>query len=165
MAHNSRLDTFYYAEISGMSVGGKLLNIPEGVFRIDEAGNGGVIVDSGTAVTRLQSEGYNALRDAFVAGTGNLRKADAVSLFDTCYDLSGLDSVKIPTVAFHFPTGGSLPLPPENYLVPVDTDGVFCFAFAPTSFSLSIVGNIQQQGIRVSFDRLNNQFGFAAKSC
>eukprot|EP00252_Welwitschia_mirabilis_P011507 TRINITY_DN2576_c0_g1_i2.p1 TRINITY_DN2576_c0_g1~~TRINITY_DN2576_c0_g1_i2.p1 ORF type:complete len:166 (-),score=17.37 TRINITY_DN2576_c0_g1_i2:342-839(-) len=165
MPHNPRLDTFYYAEIAGISVARRMLNISASVFRIDESGNGGTIIDSGTAVTRLQTEAYNAFRDAFLERTQNLPKANGVSLFDTCYNLSGVNSVAIPAVALHFPGGGSLKLPPENCLVPLDTDGIFCFAFAPTSSSLSIIGNIQQQGIRVSFDRVRNRFGFAPKSC
>lgn len=165
MLKNSRLDTFYYVSFSGISVGGKMLSISDSVFGIDASGNGGVIVDSGTAVTRLQTAAYDSLRDAFRAGTKNLPSTDGVSLFDTCYDLSSKDSVDVPTVGFHFPGGGSMSLPAKNYLVPVDSMGTFCFAFAPTSSSLSIVGNIQQQGTRVSFDRVNNQVGFAVNKC
>jgi hypothetical protein len=165
MLKNSRLDTFYYVSLSGISVGGKMLSISDSVFGIDASGNGGVIVDSGTAVTRLQTAAYDSLRDAFRAGTKNLPSTDGVSLFDTCYDLSSKESVDVPTVVFHFSGGGSMSLPAKNYLVPVDSMGTFCFAFAPTSSSLSIVGNIQQQGIRVSFDRANNQVGFAVNKC
>ncbi|CAL1401465.1 unnamed protein product [Linum trigynum] len=50
-----KVDTFYYVALSGMSVGGELLSIPASVFELDEAGNGGVIVDCGTAITRLQT--------------------------------------------------------------------------------------------------------------
>lgn len=165
MLKNSRLDTFYYVSLSGISVAGKMLPISDSVFGIDAAGNGGVIVDSGTAVTRLQTAAYDSLRDAFRAGTKTLPSTDGVSLFDTCYDLSSKDSVDVPIVAFHFSGGGSMSLPAKNYLVPVDSVGTFCFAFAPTSSSLSIVGNIQQQGIRVSFDRVNSQVGFSANKC
>lgn len=162
---NNRMDTFYYVSLSGISVGGNMLSIPQSVFQLDTSGNGGIIVDSGTAVTRLQTKAYDAMRDAFVAGTKDLPSTSGVSLFDTCYDLSGRDSVSVPTVAFHFPNGGSLSLPPKNYLVPVDSSGTFCFAFAPVSSSLSIIGNIQQQGIRVSYDPANSLVGFAVNKC
>eukprot|EP01018_Ginkgo_biloba_P025581 Gb_25577 [translate_table: standard] len=162
---NRRVDTFYYVGLTGMSVGGNMVPVSSSVFQIDDSGNGGVIVDSGTAVTRLQTEAYDALRDAFVAGAKDLPATDGVSLFDTCYDLSSRDSVNVPTVGFHFPNGGVVPLPAKNYLVPVDSMGTFCFAFAPTSQSLSIIGNIQQQGVRVSYDTVNNQVGFAVNRC
>lgn len=165
LLRNKKLQTFYYVGMSGISVGGELLSIPESTFSMDETGNGGVIVDSGTAVTRLQTEAYNALRDAFAAGTSSLPHADGFSLFDTCYDLSGRTSVEVPTVAFHFGRGNELKLPAKNYLIPVDSAGTYCLAFAPTSAPLSIIGNVQQQGTRVSFDVGRSLVGFSPNKC
>nr|ABR16474.1 unknown [Picea sitchensis] len=164
---NPSLPTFYYVPLISISVGGALLDsVPPDVFRIDEtSGRGGFIVDSGTAVTRLQTPVYDAVRDAFVAGTRQLPKAEGVSIFDTCYDLSGLPLVNVPTVVFHFSNGASLILPAKNYMIPMDFMGTFCFAFAPATSDLSIMGNIQQQGIRVSFDTANSLVGFALRQC
>ena len=165
LLRNHQLDTFYYLGLTGISVGGELLPISESDFRMDESGNGGIIIDSGTAVTRLQSDTYDVLRDAFVKGTKNLPSTESVALFDTCYDLSKRNSVDVPTVSFHFPDGKVLPLPAKNYLIPVDSEGTFCFAFAPTSSSLGIIGNVQQQGTRVSFDLGNSLVGFVPNKC
>ncbi|KAB1221025.1 Protein ASPARTIC PROTEASE IN GUARD CELL 1 [Morella rubra] len=162
---NAQLDTFYYLGMTGLSVGGELLSVPESSFKIDDSGNGGIIIDSGTAVTRLQTDTYNSLRDAFVKGTRDLPSAEGVALFDTCYDLSSRTSVEVPTVAFHFPEGKVLPLPAKNYLIPVDSEGTFCFAFAPTASALSIIGNVQQQGTRVGFDLSNSLVGFSPNRC
>lgn len=165
LLRNHELDTFYYLGLTGISVGGRLLPIPQSSFEMDESGNGGIIVDSGTAVTRLQTETYNSLRDAFARGTHDLPSASSVALFDTCFDLSSRSSVEVPTVSFHFPDGKALPLPAKNFLIPVDSDGTFCFAFAPTSSSLSIIGNVQQQGTRVGFDISNSLVGFSPNKC
>ncbi|XP_021292394.1 protein ASPARTIC PROTEASE IN GUARD CELL 1 [Herrania umbratica] len=165
LLRNRKIDTFYYVGLTGFSVGGQPVQLPPGLFDMDASGNGGVIVDCGTAVTRLQTQAYNALRDAFVKLTHDLPTASGVALFDTCYDLSSRTSVRVPTVAFHFGGGQSLDLPAKNYLIPVDSSGVFCFAFAPTSSSLSIIGNVQQQGTRVSFDLANNKVGFSPRKC
>ncbi|XP_022775811.1 protein ASPARTIC PROTEASE IN GUARD CELL 1 [Durio zibethinus] len=165
LLRNHQLDTFYYLGLTGMSVGGEILPIPQSAFQMDESGNGGIIIDSGTAVTRLQSDTYDVLRDAFVKGTKNLLSTNSVALFDTCYDLSKKSSVDVPTVSFHFPDGKVLPLPAKNYLIPVDSAGTFCFAFAPTSSSLSIIGNVQQQGTRVGFDLGNSLVGFVPNKC
>ncbi|KAL0347728.1 UNVERIFIED_CONTAM: Aspartyl protease family protein 2 [Sesamum calycinum] len=107
---------------------------------------------------------YVALRDAFRAGATNLKRAPDFSLFDTCFDLSGKTEVKVPTVVLHF-EGADVSLPASNYLIPVDSEGKFCFAFAGTMSGLSIIGNIQQQGFRVVFDMANNRVGFAARGC
>ncbi|XP_004512945.1 protein ASPARTIC PROTEASE IN GUARD CELL 1 [Cicer arietinum] len=165
MLKNQKLDTFYYVQLTGMSVGGEMVNVPPEIFETDQSTGGGVIIDSGTAVTRLQSQAYESVRDAFKRLTQNLRSAEGVAIFDTCYDLSSLRSVRVPTVSFHFGNDRVWDLPAKNYLIPVDSDGTFCFAFAPTSSSLSIIGNVQQQGTRVSFDIANSLVGFSPNKC
>jgi hypothetical protein len=126
LVRSPRTNTFYYVALTGISVGGQTLAIPPSAFAMDEAGSGGVIVDSGTAVTRLQQSAYSALRDAFVQGTQSLPRTSGVSLFDTCYDLSGQSSVQVPAVSLRFEGGGELRLPAKNYLIPVDGAGTYC---------------------------------------
>lgn len=165
LLRNPKLDTFYYVELLGISVGGApVRGVSPSLFWLDPAGNGGVIVDSGTSVTRLTRPAYIALRDAFRVGASHLKKAPEFSLFDTCYDLSGQTEVKVPTVVLHF-RGADVSLPAKNYLIPVDTSGTFCFAFAGTMGGLSIIGNIQQQGFRVVFDLADSRVGFAPRGC
>ncbi|XP_054779904.1 aspartyl protease family protein 2-like [Prosopis cineraria] len=162
---NPKLGTFYYVELLGISVGGAPVpGASASLFRLDPAGKGGVIIDSGTSVTRLAQPAYIALRDAFRIGASHLKPAPEFSLFDTCYDLSGKTEVKVPTVVLHF-RGADVSLPATNYLIPVDTSGTFCFAFAGTVGSLSIIGNIQQQGFRVVFDLGSSRVGFAPRGC
>ncbi|XP_031279045.1 protein ASPARTIC PROTEASE IN GUARD CELL 1-like [Pistacia vera] len=162
---SKKIDTFYYVGLTGFTVGGQMVQIPPSLIELDQAGNGGVIVDCGTSITRLPTQAYNALRDSFRQKTGTLKSTSGVALFDTCYDLSGLSSVKVPTVSFLLSGGKSLNLPAKNFLIPVDSAGTFCFAFAPTPVSMSIIGNVQQQGIRVNYDLANNRVGFTPNNC
>ncbi|KAM6554923.1 hypothetical protein CsatB_015685 [Cannabis sativa] len=162
---NGKTTTFYYVQLMGMSVGGKAISVSPEVFQVDESGDGGVIVDCGTAVTRLRTQIYESLRDEFKKLTPNLRSTNGVALFDTCYDFSSLSTVRVPTVSFLFAGGKSWTLPAKNYLIPVDSSGTFCFAFAPTTSSLSIIGNVQQQGTRVNFDLANSRVGFSPGKC
>ncbi|XP_073287052.1 aspartyl protease family protein 2-like [Primulina huaijiensis] len=163
---NPKLDTFYYVGLNGISVGGtRVPGITPSVFNLESStGDGGVIVDSGTSVTRLTQTAYVALRNAFRVGASNLKRAPDFSLFDTCFDLSGKTVVKVPTVVLHF-SSAEVSLPASNYLIPVNSDGRFCFAFAGTTSGLSIIGNIQQQSFRVVFDLANNRVGFAPRGC
>ncbi|CAH8358481.1 unnamed protein product [Eruca vesicaria subsp. sativa] len=165
LLRNRRVDTFYYVGLAGISVGGEMLRIPMSSFEVDETGGGGIIIDSGTAVTRLQTEVYDSLRDEFVKGTTDLERVGGVAMFDTCYDLAAKATIEVPTVAFHFPGGNVLALPAKNYMIPVDSVGTFCLAFAPTASSLSIIGNVQQQGTRVGFDLENSRIGFSTNKC
>ncbi|KAK3161207.1 hypothetical protein QOZ80_1BG0073870 [Eleusine coracana subsp. coracana] len=169
MVRNPRMETFYYVQLVGISVGGaRVPGVLESDLRLNPStGRGGVIVDSGTSVTRLARPAYAALRDAFRGAAAGLRLSPGgFSLFDTCYDLSGQKVVKVPTVSMHFAGAPeAVALPPENYLIPVDTKGTFCFAFAGTDGGVSIIGNIQQQGFRVVFDGDVQRVGFASKGC
>nr|CAD1844337.1 unnamed protein product [Ananas comosus var. bracteatus] len=155
---NPQAPSFYYIALVGLGVGGVRLPVPEQVFQLAENGEGGVIIDTGTAVTRFPPQAYEVLRDAFVNATEGLPRGPTVSIFDACYDLSGFGTVRVPTVSLYFDGGVVLTLPARNYLVPVDGVGTFCLAFAPSSSGLSIVGNIQQEGIQISFDAAS---GFA----
>ncbi|XP_066367807.1 aspartyl protease family protein 2-like [Miscanthus floridulus] len=168
MVSNPRMATFYYVRVVGFSVGGaRVRGVRERDLRLDPStGRGGVILDSGTSVTRLARPVYAAVREAFRAAAGGLRLAPGgFSLFDTCYDLRGRRVVKVPTVSVHLASGAGVALPPENYLVPVDTRGTFCLALAGTDGGVSIVGNIQQQGFRVVFDGDKQRVALVPKSC
>ena len=103
------------------------------------------------------------LREAFVQGTQSLPRSSDISLFDTCYDRR--QSVLVPVVALRFEGGRELKLPAKNYLIPVDGAGTYCLAFAGTSGPVSIIGNVQQQGVRVSFDTTKNTISFTADKC
>lgn len=165
LLRNSKRDTFFFLGLEAISVGGELLQVPASNFQLDDNGKGGIIVDSGTSVTRLQRSVYNALRDTFLKYSQNLPSDDSFELFDTCFDLSSMGTASIPTVALHFPDGKALPLRAQNILTPINSSGKYCLAFAPTDEAMSIIGNIQQQGTRVSYDRANNLIGFSRDKC
>ncbi|MBA0589724.1 hypothetical protein Gorai_018459, partial [Gossypium raimondii] len=113
---NPKLDTFYYIELLGISVGRTCVRgIMPSLFKMDPAGNGGVIIDSGMSVTRLTRPAYIAMRDVFRIRASNLKRVPNFSLFDTCFDLSDKTSVKVPTVVLHF-RGADVSLPVTNYL-------------------------------------------------
>ncbi|KAL1832703.1 hypothetical protein ACET3Z_002354 [Daucus carota] len=162
LIRNPRAPSFYYIGLSGIGVGGMQVPVPESIF---ELGNGGVVMDTGTAVTRFPTAAYVAFRDAFISQTASLPRAPGVSIFDTCYNLNGFVTVRVPTVSFYFTGGPILTLPARNFLIPVDEVGTFCFAFAPSPSGLSIIGNIQQEGIQISIDGANGFIGFGPNVC
>ncbi len=54
--------TVYYVNVTGISVGGVLLDIPAGFFDVSPTdGSGGVIFDSGTSLTLLIGAAYDAV--------------------------------------------------------------------------------------------------------
>jgi len=164
LVRNPQSPSFYYVGLSGIGVGDERLPLEAGLFQLSDDGAGGVVMDTGTAVTRLPQEAYAALRDAFAGTVGALPRAPAMSLLDTCYDLSGYTSVRVPTVSLYFDEGATLTLPARNLLVEVD-GGIYCLAFAPSSSGLSILGNIQQEGIQITVDSANGFIGFGPNTC
>ncbi|XP_021321604.1 aspartyl protease family protein 2 [Sorghum bicolor] len=168
---NQNMPTFYYVRLIGVSVGGvRVPGVTERDLQLDPyTGHGGVILDSGTTVTRLARPAYTAFRDAFRAaatGLGQVSTGGPSGLFDTCYTVGGRAGVKVPAVSMHFAGGVELSLQPKNYLITVDSRGTVCFAFAGTGDrSVSVIGNILQQGFRVVYDIGGQRVGFAPNSC
>ncbi|CAA0822430.1 Eukaryotic aspartyl protease family protein [Striga hermonthica] len=157
------LDTFYLVELQGISVNGtRVAGINQTLFK------SGVVVDSGTTVTLLPQPAYKALRKAFRAGTRHLTRAKQMSILDTCYNLTGMTKVNVPTVVLHF-RGADVSLTASNCLIPMEETvrGTFCFAFAatPEGLGLSVLGNNQQKGFQVMFDLANKKIGFTPSSC
>ncbi|KAK4375536.1 hypothetical protein RND71_006213 [Anisodus tanguticus] len=150
---NSRRSTFFFVCLEGINVSCERLPILANIFQVDDSGHGGIIVDSGMAVTRLHCSVYNSLRDTFVKYAQNLPSTDGFVLFDTCFDLLSMKTASVPTVAFHF-SGGKVVVAPEEYTGSDILGGEVLKgpSFAPRDGSLVIIGNLHQQGTRVSYD-------------
>jgi len=156
LLQNPKAENLYYVGLTGISVGGEKIDVPNSTFTIDPSGNGGMIVSSSNLITLLENDTYNVVRDAFVAKTQHLVRAKAFLQFDTCYNLSSKNTVELPTVEFEVNDGKSWLLPKESYLYAVDKNETFCFAFAPSKGSFSILGTLQQYGTHVTFDLVNS---------
>ncbi|KAE9613928.1 hypothetical protein Lal_00016515 [Lupinus albus] len=162
---NPEQTSLYYVEFTGINVGGKNVVVPKSTFKIKKNGEGGMVIDSGTAITRLEPGAYESVRDAFRLLTKDLKRARGPTLFDTCYDLRGMSEVEVPTVSFEVGEGKLWNLPGENYMIPVNENGTYCFAFATSNFPISILGNVQQQGARISFDLRHSILGISPQKC
>ncbi|XP_062180472.1 aspartyl protease family protein 2-like [Phragmites australis] len=172
---NPRLPNQYYVDMVGFSVDGERVNgFSNANLALDAAtGRGGVVVDSGTAISRFARDAYAAVRDAFdarAAAAGMRRLAKNLSLFDACYDLSGsgIATAHVPTIVLHFAGGADMVLPTKNYLIQVDVGSrrtCSCLGLEASEDGLNVLGNVQQQGFRVVFDVERERIGFAPNGC
>ncbi|CAO1945164.1 unnamed protein product [Urochloa humidicola] len=178
---NPRRPGLYYVDMAGISVGGERVAGLSGAgsLALDPAtGRGGVVVDSGTAISRLAVDAYAAVRDAFDAraAAGGARRVggNLSSVFDACYDLRGGGgggrgaTVRVPSVVLHFAGSADMTLPPANYLVPVvggDRRTYFCLGLQAADDDLNVLGNVQQQGFGITFDVERGRIGFAPNVC
>ncbi|KAL2347158.1 hypothetical protein Fmac_001158 [Flemingia macrophylla] len=156
--------SFYYLSLEGISVGETLLDIEKSTFEVGEDGSGGVIIDSGTTITYLQSKAFDAFKKEFVSQMNlPLDKSSSTGL-DVCFSVpSETSQVEVPNVVFHF-KGGDLQLPADNYMIGDSNLGVACLAIGSAS-GMSIFGNVQQQNILVNHDLEKETISFIPTSC
>jgi hypothetical protein len=155
MSHLSDTPTFYMVTLTGISVGGERLNIPQSAFR------GGMIIDSGTVVTGLPETAYNALTAAFrkaMAAYPLLPHGD----LDTCYNFTGYSNVTVPKVAFTFRGSGTVALDVPDGILLND-----CLAFTESGpdIGLGVIGNVNLRTLEVLYDVSEGKVGFRAGAC
>ncbi|KAI3751517.1 hypothetical protein L2E82_22605 [Cichorium intybus] len=158
----SQGNSFYGLDLEAIYVGGNKLSISPTVFATS-----GMIIDSGTVITRLPPTAYSALRKAFRAEmTQYPLTKSASSLLDTCYDLSKYSDVTIPKISVVWGGNVNVEIPPQGILYPIE-DQVYCLAFAGNrdDSDFGIFGNTQQKTLEVVYDVSAGKVGFAPGGC
>ncbi|KAE8056234.1 hypothetical protein FH972_013024 [Carpinus fangiana] len=93
------------------------------------------IINSGDVITRLPLAAYNTLRTAFQKAIKAYPPTDAITILNTCYNLSKYDKITFPKITFSFS---------GNVNVELDQAGVFFvensrkFVWLLTSLSLGM---------------------------
>ncbi|KAL5226644.1 hypothetical protein ABZP36_014909 [Zizania latifolia] len=146
---------FYYVGLTGISVGGKLVEIPPGTFSIDPTtGQGGVIFDSGTTFTMLADPAYTLVRDELLAQMGVQTDGDVCFREDTM-----TTTPTFPSMVLHFDGGADMDLSAENYFVREQGrhgERLLCWSVLESSEPLTIIGNIMQMDFLVVYDLTSN---------
>ncbi|KAH8960044.1 hypothetical protein BDL97_06G109500 [Sphagnum fallax] len=165
---NPFYQTYYYLNLTGISVAGTPVKYPDGTFTIDSTtGSGGLIIDSGTTLTYLATDGYNAVIAAVKANLKYPLVSGSEYGLDLCFDIGNATSLVLPTIVFHFTGKVDVVLQIENLYVLVDTTGpIICLALAGND-GFSIFGNIQQQDHLIVYDVNPQKFqiGFKSITC
>jgi len=134
--------------------------------KVTESGStGGVIIDSGTSITWLQQDAYEAVRRGLVSAIPLPATNDTDIGLDTCFQWPPPPNVTVtvPDFVFHF-DGANMTLPPENYMLIASTTGYLCLAMAPTGVG-TIIGNYQQQNLHLLYDIANSFLSFVPAPC
>ena len=92
--------------------------------------------------------------------------ASALSILDTCYDLSGYNEVSVPTISFEFGDGVTVELSAAGVLYVASQQQV-CLAFAANGEDgdVTIFGNVQQKTLQVVYDVGGGRVGFGVGGC
>lgn len=86
--------TFYYVNLLGITVGRTRLRIPRGTFELQKDGSGGIIIDSGTSFTNLDSRAYDVLAKRFTRELKLPRMQVPETGLDLCFKLPSHRRVK-----------------------------------------------------------------------
>ncbi|XP_037489017.1 aspartic proteinase nepenthesin-1-like [Triticum dicoccoides] len=160
------MSTYYYLNLTGISVGTTALSIPPNAFALRTDGTGGLIVDSGTTITSLIDAAYQQVRAA-IESLVTLPVADGSDStgLDLCFALTSETSTPptMPSMTLHF-DGADMVLPVENYMILGSR--VWCLAMRnQTVGAMSTLGNYQQQNVHLLYDIHKETLSFAPAKC
>ncbi|XVF87469.1 hypothetical protein PTKIN_Ptkin18bG0122400 [Pterospermum kingtungense] len=154
---------FYALNVSGVSVDGKLLDIPPYIWDFHK--DGGVITDCGTSLTAFPKPAYDQIVAALEPFIRKFKKVDVREGLEHCFNITGFQDSAIPQLAIHFADGTKYAPPVKNYIIYYDK-GIKCIGVRALPWpSISIIGNIFQQNHFWEFDLQNGRMGFAPSSC
>ncbi|KAL3819115.1 hypothetical protein ACJIZ3_005020 [Penstemon smallii] len=161
LLQNPQFYSFYVLNLTGTSIGGVDLQSPR-------FGQGGILIDSGTVISRLPPSIYKAIKNEFLKQFTGYPTAPSFSILDTCFNLSAYEEVNIPTLKMKFEGNGELSVDVAGmfYFVKRDASQV-CLALASLLYEdeIGIIGNYQQRNTRVVYDTKDMKLGFAKESC
>ncbi|TVU38632.1 hypothetical protein EJB05_12016, partial [Eragrostis curvula] len=159
---NAPMSSYYYLNLTGISLGATALSIPANAFALNVDGTGGLIIDSGTTITSLANAAYQQVRAA-VSALVTLPTADGSDAtgLDLCFVLPSPTSAPpaMPSMTLHF-DGADMVLPADSYMI--SGSGVWCLAMRnQTDGAMSTLGNYQQQNMHILYDVQKETLSFA----
>lgn len=163
---NPAIPSLYYLSLKGITVGRRRLKLPKLVFKLKKNGRGGVIIDSGTPITRMAAAAFQQVKRAFVAQTKLKVGRDITGTFDLCFLVPPSNStykVVVPRLVYHF-DGADMEFPKDNYVAIVNNSRLMCLLILESDEE-TIIGNIQQQNMKILYDLKKEKLSFAPARC
>ncbi|XP_062181385.1 aspartic proteinase NANA, chloroplast-like [Phragmites australis] len=161
----------YGARVTGITLGGELLDIPPEVW--DQAIVGaGMVLDTGTSVTGLVPSAYAAVTTALDSHLGHLQRVTNIAGFEFCYNWTftgdGVDpahNVTIPKFTVELEGGARLEPDAKSVVMPEVVPGVACLAFRKLPSGPGIFGNVLMQEHIWEFDHMDEKLRFRKDKC
>lgn len=176
VAGKRAFSVYYYVGLRKITVGGKRVKIPHKHLSPGSDGNGGTIIDSGTTFTFMTGELFNLVASEFINQVQNYKRdtnVERITGLRPCFNISGLKTVSLPEMKFHFKGGAEMALPLSNYFSIAGESGAACLTTVTdgvAGIEMSggpsiILGNFQMQNYYVEYDLRNERLGFRQQSC
>ncbi|OVA11123.1 Peptidase A1 [Macleaya cordata] len=158
--------TMYALNLTDISIGNNSrIGFPPGTFALKPDGSGGCLIDSGAAISYIQTEPYQRFRQAIMQyfEQYHLRIILAEQYhLDLCYQLPG-NFNKFPSITFHFQRADLKVVPGNAFLINYQ-EQYFCLAMKPKK-GRSRIGAMQQQNIRFVYDIGRRELSFVPEDC
>ncbi|KAG8382427.1 hypothetical protein BUALT_Bualt05G0076100 [Buddleja alternifolia] len=178
MLDNPKHAYFYCIGLEAVSIGKRRIKAPESLRRVDERGNGGMVVDSGTTFTMLPKKFYNSVVSQFDKQVGSIyNRASGVEettgLSPCYYGEEGFFS-NVPQLVLEFGGNSRVAMPRRNYFYEFleKRRKVGCVMLMDGGDEAEseggpagLLGNYQQQGFEVVYDLELKRVGFARRKC
>lgn len=162
---NPEIPSLYYLSLKGITVGTRRLKFPTSVFELKN-GRGGVIIDSGTPVTRMAAAALKHVKRAFVGQTKLKVARETSGTFDLCFRAplsNSTDKLVVPRLVYHF-DNADMEFPMDNYLKIIDDTGLMCLLILESEEE-TIIGSIQQQNMKILYDLKKEKLSFVHARC
>lgn len=160
---NVRDPALYYVNMTGITVGGKRIDIPSTAYLPQPDGCGGMIIDSASRLTLLEESAFRAMKNEFITQI-QLPQADASAYdLDLCFAISPKedDDMVIPDLTLHF---DGADMNPDNYFMKDSAGKALCLMVVPAE-GISILGNLMQMEMQMVFDISNSVLTFESVNC
>ncbi|XP_021723889.1 aspartyl protease family protein 2-like [Chenopodium quinoa] len=166
LIHNTLSPTFYYIGIQSVTIDGVKLPISPSVWALDEFGDGGTVIDSGTTLTFVPEPAYRQILTVMGDRVKLPKLSELTQQFDLCFNVSGVFHTRFPRMSFELVGDSAFDPPPRNYFIDVAED-VKCLAIqqviSPSGFA--VIGNLMQQGYLFEFDNDSSRLLFSRNGC
>ncbi|KAE8673376.1 NAC domain-containing protein 29-like [Hibiscus syriacus] len=161
--------THYHVNVSGISLDGKMLDIPSDVWLYNpRARQGGMILDTGTSLTALAAPAYDKVMKGLIPSISRFQRETREwpgQMPGQCFNSTGFEETMVPRLAIHFADGAKFKPPVKSYVID-EVIGIKCLGFIKFDWhEVSIIGNILQQNYFWEFDIWNQKLRFAPSSC
>ncbi|KDP39596.1 hypothetical protein JCGZ_02616 [Jatropha curcas] len=151
-------DTYYYLTLEAVSVNNHRLTYCK---KCVSSGDGNIILDIGTTITYLPYRFYDRLESRVRESIDLNPVRDPTQQLGLCYRAA--THFRIPVITMHF-ANASVELDSLNTFIRV-SEGVVCFAFAPTDDDIAVYGNWQQMNFLIGYELNRKRVSFKRTDC
>ncbi|XP_078152605.1 aspartic proteinase nepenthesin-1-like [Carex rostrata] len=166
LLNNPRFPMLYYVNFTGVSLGGKYIDIPTNNYLLQPNGTGGMVLTSTYPLTYMETSAYHALREAFVEEMSSFSQINGSTEYglDLCFAIPSDQQVIIPQLTLHFDGGADMYPYNYSYFGTNSNETVGCLLLLPLE-GISFLGYWMQFDMQILYDVSNGNLHYEKIDC